>query len=60
MLNKTSEICFFCLCVCAGFFFLENIYSSTSMARTLMARLPSWFELFLESLGTNSIVTDLG
>ena len=35
-------------------------YSRTSVARTLMARLPRLFELDFESLGKNPIAADLG
>ena len=34
-------------------------YSRTSMARTLMARLPRLFELDLESLGNYPLAADL-
>ena len=38
----------------------QEINSRTSVARTLMARLPWLFELVLESLGNNPIAPDLG
>ena len=40
-------------------FLSTGLYSRTSMARTLMARLPRLFELVLESLEINSTVADI-
>ena len=40
-------------------FLWSYMYSKTSVARTLMARLHSCFELVLESLGKNPLAADL-
>ena len=38
----------------------EATYSRTSMARTLMARLPRLFRTHFKSLGKNPLAADLG